>query len=249
MAHSIRFPDLCEPYAAALRDAVAFVLTRTRPIGIVASGTIIRGSPDVSSDLDIYVIHQQAWRQRIQRRFNGVPAEIFINPPSAIEAYFVEEHADGRPLTAHMLATGVVVLNEDAMVDVLIARARQTLAASPRYDDFGLRMAHYTAATLFEDALDVADRDEATATMLLDKAVSVALEYVFRSRGRFVPRHKDLLRALTDLDPLIGEAARRFYTSATWEERLAKALIIMDGVIGARGFFEWESEPQTTAPA
>jgi hypothetical protein len=85
--------------------------------------------------------------------------------------------------------------------------------------------------------------------MLLDKAVSVALEYVFRNRGRFVPRNKDLLRALADFDPLIGEAARRFYTSATWEERLAKALIIMDDVIGARGFFEWESESQATAPA
>jgi hypothetical protein len=237
----VRFPDLREPYATALREAVAFVLTRTEPIGIVASGTIIRSNPDASSDLDIYIIHRQPWRQRVQRWFNGVPCELFFNPPDAIEGYFIEEHADGRPLTAHMLATGAPVLNDDPAVDALIARAQQMMATPLRCDDFGLRMARYGAATLFEDALDVAERDEATATLLLDKAVSAALEYAFRSRGLFVPRHKDLLRILADLDARSSDAARRFYTSATWEERLVAATIIMDVVIGVRGFFEWES--------
>jgi hypothetical protein len=238
---SLHYPDLREPYATALREAVAFIHTRAQPVGIIASGSIIRGTPDASSDLDLCVIHRQAWRQRVQRWCNGVPCEMFFNPPGLIEGYLAEEHAEGRPMTAHMLATGVVVFEGDPVVSDLIARAKDWLTKPPHYDDFGLRMARYTAATLFEDALDVAERDPATATMLLDKAVSTALEYAFRSRDLLVPRNKDLLRSLSDLDMSASEAATCFYTSATWEQRLSAAAIIMDAVIGARGFFEWES--------
>jgi hypothetical protein len=230
-----------EPYTTALREAVAFIHTRTQPLGIIASGSIIRGTPDASSDLDIYAIHRQPWRQRVQLWCNGVPCEMFFNPPGLIEGYFADEHAEGRPMTAHMLATGVVMLDEDPVVSALITQAKTWLATPPHYADFGLRIARYNAATLFEDALDVVERDPATATMLLDKAISTAIEYAFRSRSLLVPRNKDLLSALRDLDANTGDAASRFYTSARWEERLAAATIIMDGLIGARGFFEWES--------
>ncbi len=70
--------------------------------GIIVAGTHISGNPDPTSDLDIYVIHAHPQRQRIQKRFKGVPAEIFVNPPAAIRRYFAEEVR--RPSTAHMLA-------------------------------------------------------------------------------------------------------------------------------------------------
>jgi hypothetical protein len=40
-----RFPELPEPYDSALREAVAYVLDRVEPLGIIASGTIVRGNP------------------------------------------------------------------------------------------------------------------------------------------------------------------------------------------------------------
>ncbi len=70
---------LAEPYALALQQALAFCHERTDPFGIVASGSIVRGTGDANSDLDIYVLHAHPWRQRVQRCFNGVPCEIFIN--------------------------------------------------------------------------------------------------------------------------------------------------------------------------
>jgi hypothetical protein len=47
------FPDLPALYSGALRQAVAYILGVTEPLGIVASGTILRGNPSPSSDLDI----------------------------------------------------------------------------------------------------------------------------------------------------------------------------------------------------
>ena len=84
------WPKLAEKYDIALRMAINYILENYKPIGIIASGTIICGTPDKSSDLDIYVIHNESFRQRLQKYFNGVPAEIFINPPFQVESMCVK---------------------------------------------------------------------------------------------------------------------------------------------------------------
>jgi len=241
---TLTYPPLPEPYATALQGAVSHALTRTRPIGIVACGSVIRGQPDATSDLDVYVIHEAPWRQRVQRWFNGVPCEMFINPPRAIEQYFHEEHAHGRPLTAHMLTTGVVMLNTSPRVDELLTQARVRLGEQPAYAAFHVTMTRYSASTAFEDAGDVAGRDPATASMLLDKAVITALESFFISRQLLIPRHKELLKTVQALDSVAGQAAGAYFTAATWPDKLSAAATLFDHVIGAHGFFEWESAPE-----
>jgi hypothetical protein len=241
----LRYPDLKEPYTSALREAVQFVLSCVAPAGIIAAGSIIRGKPDASSDIDLYVIHQGNWRQRVQKWFNGVPCEIFINPPAAIENYFDDEQAGARPMTAHMLGTGFVMLNSDPIVDVLIMRARNLLAQPPRSNNLRLMMARYTAATQFEDAMDVAGRDIATANMLLSKSVMSALEYFFLARNRLIPRDKDMLAELAAIEGKTAAIAQQFFSSGQWEERVATAGVLLDRIIGARGFFEWEEARET----
>src|SRR6185436_18043792 len=97
MLENCNWPQLSERYDTALRKAVEFIFNRFQPIGIVATGSIIRGNPDATSDLDIEVVHNARFRQRIQKFFNDVPAEIFVNPISWIERYLSEEKEEGRP--------------------------------------------------------------------------------------------------------------------------------------------------------
>jgi hypothetical protein len=66
------WPTLAEPFATALRQAVSFVFEELQPIGVIATGTIVRGHSHRSSDLDVYVVHLGSYRRRIQRFFNGV---------------------------------------------------------------------------------------------------------------------------------------------------------------------------------
>ncbi len=236
----LRWPQLPEPYAGALREAVSFIMGRFQPIGIIAAGAILRGTPDPSSDLDLYVIHEQPFRQRVQKFFQGVPAEIFVNPPPKIRHYLAEERDEGRPITAHMLATGWVVLSRAPVVQELRAEAAEQLRNPSPPPGVRLLSERYMAACLYEDALDVAERDPSTAIMLLDQAVSAMLPLFFRQRGLFIPRSKDLLSGLTSLDRELGEMAQRFFVAPT-EERLSLAERIADRTIGAHGFFEWES--------
>ncbi len=239
-----RFPDLPDPYGAALRAAVTFILDRFEPVGIIASGTIIRGNPRPSSDLDLYVIHHQPFRQRVQRLFNGVPAEIFVNPPRQVEVYFESERQAARPLTAHMLATGFVVLDRDPVVEHLRQRAQDVLAQPPNLSPDVLRFKRYMAASEYEDACDVAGSDPFTARMILGSAVRSMLHYRFWQANRYQPRDRDLIAALDDLDPELARLARDFFAAAEVAQQVAISGQIADRTIRTRGFFEWESAPE-----
>lgn len=246
MTHDLTFPPLAEPYHTALRAAAAYIVERFDPLGLIASGTIIRGNPGPSSDLDLYVIHAPPWRQRLQRWFEGVPAEIFINPPPMIRRYFDEERAEMRPITAHMIGTGFVILDRDPVIETLRAEAREQLATPPIPSAGQLRWRRYLIASQYEDARDVATSDPPAARMILAQAVHGMLQYAFRQSNRFVPREKDLLRFLDE--PLAG-LAQQFFGAADLDTALALAGQIADRTIQAHGFFEWESEPEPIPPA
>ena len=239
------WPPLVEPYATALREAVAYILSRWHPVGIVAAGTIICGSPGASSDLDLYVIHRAPHRQRVQRFFNGVPAEIFVNPPERVERQFAQDRREGRLVSAHMLATGVAVYASDPVLERLRRLAAAELETRPEPSRVALDQRRYTAASSLEDAEDVAAADPALCALILHRAVDAAITCRFWLAPAWQPRGKDTLSALTKLDPPLAELARAFYVEADLGRRRALAREIVQRVTGETGFFEWESSPET----
>jgi predicted nucleotidyltransferase len=239
----LHLSSLHEPYAAALTQAVDYIIERYDPLGIIASGSVLRGEGDATSDLDLYVIHEQPWRQRVQRFFNGVPAEIFVNPPGTIRGYFLEERREGRFITAHMLATGIVVLNRDDVVDLLRAEAAEALCQLPDLSAQALTMARYMAVTALEDAFDIRHKDPANAAFILEHAMFLMVQYLFAAANRPLPRFKRILDGLSGVDPILGEMAHRFYTTGEASIRFDVAASFAQRGLGSVGFFEWETEP------
>lgn len=236
----LSWPALEEPFAGALRDAVAFIENRVTAVGVLVSGTIVRGDPDPSSDLDIVVLHTAPFRQRIQKRFRDVPAEIFINPPLQIRRDFKREHHLGRPIMAHMIATGHVVVDRDPLVGLLRRDARALLAAGPP-DDASVNRLRYLAATRFEDARDKQATEPGTAQLILSQAVADMLRYFVRAAGGFIPRDKDLLDVSGRMDPAVAALARETFQSIStdpWD----RACELAQRTIGVQGFYEWESD-------
>lgn len=238
-----KWPALSERHDIALRAAVEFILENHTVAGIIASGTIIRGNPDPTSDLDIYVIHMGPYRQRVQRFFNDIPTEIFINPPRAIHGYFEDEQATRNPITAHMLATGFVILNLDPVVNELREQAKSLLSQPPAAPE-DMTTKRYMIALLYEDALDIVETDPVSATMILNQVVAEMLRYCFIRAGCFIPRKKSLLTELAGIDAGTADLARRFYLAPSFETRVALAGLIADRTVEARGFFEWENPPE-----
>jgi predicted nucleotidyltransferase len=237
-----RWPHLSDPYDQALKAAVRDILGWIPDVlGIIASGTIVRGTPDPTSDLDLYVLRRDLRRQRVQRWYNGVPAEIFINPVPKVHDYIQAEGREGRPITAHMVSTGFVVLKLGPEVDTLIEEAKDALAEPFEPSDERLTQVRYGAATRYEDATDVASTRPETAIMMMDLAVRDMIHYAFLKAQRRLPRDKDLLTALEDLAPALAAKVKRYYGSSPVEVRMEIAEQIADQTLETRGFFEWAS--------
>lgn len=233
------WPELPERAEGALHEAVQYVINRYDVVGIIAAGTHVSGNPDPLSDLDLFVIHRQPWRQRIQKRFNGIATEVFVNPPSAIRRYF--EREERRPSTAHMLSTGFVVLDDDPIVRTLRIEASEWLERPLQLSEAELTWLRYAAADKYENAQDLRSSNRADANRVLFEAVSAMLEYAFLSRGVKLPRTKEYLDQLARLDPLLVQAACSFYRTGDEDERFQFARAVAGMSIGVNGFFEWES--------
>jgi predicted nucleotidyltransferase len=244
------WPSLEEPARSALRQAVAVVEERTEPTGIIAAGSILRGMGDPRSDIDLYVIHEQPWKQRLQRRLAGVRVEIFINNERSVRGYLEEERVEGRPITAHMLATGHVVLCRTEQVRRIIEQGRDQVSHPPEVSGQALLMQRYTIVDSLENAMDVAQRDPVTAIMILHEVVTSLVRYRFTSTGHHIPRTKELLPRMAEIDPELASLVHRFCGAPGLDGRLALATRIAHHTIGVTEFFEWESEriPVPEAP-
>jgi len=249
LSASCVWPELAEPYDTALHQAVDFVLGHVPDVtAIMACGSILRGEPSASSDLDIYVLREKSERQRLQRWFNGVPAEIFVNPPHQVRKYLDGEQREGRPITAHMLSTGHVVLAIGDALAELCATAEEILQGRPDPAPQRLTSARYMAALTFEDATDIWETRPEAARMILNTAVRAMLHYAYLAANRYIPRDKDLLIAMEDLDASLAGLAWRYYSTSSGDEALEAAHGIAERTVKTFGFFEWESVPEVVGP-
>ena len=239
--------SMVEPYAAALRDAVDHINLRYQQTGIIVSGTIIRGAPHAASDLDFMVIHDATWRRRSQRFFNGVPAEIFVNPEFQMIRTIERESSEGRPVMSHLIATGEIVHDTDGVMARLLALAGRTLDGGPRLSADALLQHRHAIATGFEDAADIADIDPDRAHTIVTEALIETAKLHFLQQGRWLPRSKALLMDLDDMDPHLGAEFREALLATSLETQLALAAPLIDRIAGASGFFEWDGEPQEMA--
>lgn len=231
-------------YTQALNQALTWIKAHYTPIGLVVSGSIVRGNPDKNSDFDLYVIHEQPFRQRVQKVFGGVPCEIFVNTVAQTRQYFESELAANRPVTAHMLATGQLYLGHDhPQLLTLVAEAQHYATLTKPLTAEQLTFRRYGIANLFEDATDTLATDQPTSLYILDKAVGQLIELVFAAYPRPLPRLKERLRSLADLDPTAGQLVQHYYQATDPAARYEAARQLVLHVAGAGQFFEWSSAP------
>jgi predicted nucleotidyltransferase len=227
------------PFDTAADELVAYARATYAPLGIVLAGSIIRGEADPTSDFDCFIVHDEPWRLREQKRFAGVPAELFVNPAAQVRRYFASEHGDGRPCTAHMFATGEIVLAHP-IIDELVREARESLARPLEVSEESLMQQRYGIVDTLDDTRDVLHTDAATASLLIADAVRGIVAYAFWKRHQFQPRRKATISALAAIDPEAAALVRRWQSSSLVEgwaviEALARH------VLGVDTFFEWTS--------
>lgn len=234
------FPVLDPPFSGALRSAMHEILEGFSPLAVLAAGSAVRGRTSPRSDLDLLVL-ARGQRRRVQRRLERVPVDLVVETPESLSRLLEEQWAARRPVLAHMLATGEVVLDLEELLEDLRVRARRLMERPPQAEAWELGLARIDLAAALDDALDLEEADPAAAALALERAVRLAIEYPFRERSRHLPREKDLLRALGTLDPQAAEQAASFAASRDRGERRRLALELSLQVTGEAGFSDWDS--------
>jgi hypothetical protein len=239
-------PPLQDKHRIALEQAFGWLRQEVDPVGVVASGSIVRGNPGPSSDLDLVVLHGQPWRRRVQRWFNGTPVELFFNSEDWLNHCIRAEAAEGRPVMAHMLATGTLLLDGDGRMAALCHLSRRVLEGGPNLSANALLRDRYAAATLVEDALDFGAVDSADARRLRALAVDALARHEHLRHNRFLPRPKERLSLLSQASPGLGNLlARALSESSAAADALREAA---EQVLGTAGFFEWDSGVDSAPP-
>ena len=199
-------------YRIALDQALTWIKSNYTATGIIVSGSIIRGNPNKNSDFDIFVIHDSLFRQRVQKFFNKVPCEIFVNNTEQVYQYFESELADNRPVSANIIATGKLYMgNDNQKIVALVDDAKKYISLPKPLTEEQLIFYKYAISNLFEDATDIYTTDKITTLYILDKVVMDIIHFIFYAKQQPLPRLKDRIEVLLQLDPIIGNLIIDYY--------------------------------------
>ena len=219
-------------YIVALDKAISWIELNYSPIGIIVSGSIIRGNPNAQSDFDIFVIHREEYRQRVQKYFNNIPCEIFINPFNKVIDYLDVDYKNNRPITAHMIASGYVIRGADNIEIInLINLAKEYLCKKPLFQEKKLLFIKYGIVNLFEDATDVKDTDEILALYIINRVVLESIDYIYLLNLHPLPRLKERIANLQSIDTFLYNQIIEYYSQSDFYskyiscEKLVKRLL------------------------
>jgi hypothetical protein len=234
-------PPLDEPFATALDDAVAFLdRLPEEVIGIWLAGSLARGPGDANSDLDLYVLVDGSHRRRINRRFNGVPVEIFLNPPEWARRYIGENRELGRKSSIGMMASGLILLDPRGECAALADECRAAIDLGPAVPAVQLEFRRYFAVDGLDNARDVADRDPTTARLMAAESLREAATIWFLRQGEWPPRQKELFPVLRARHPEAAALVDR--CAATGDLTAGAGALYL--LLGVDTFYEWETQPE-----
>lgn len=232
---------LDEPFAEAARQALEFIASYRDPVvGILLGGSVSRGGGDANSDLDFYVVTVGDHRQRVQRRFNGVPCEMFFNPERQLRRYYPLEAAQGKSSAVGLTLDSQVLLDVDGVVARLRDEAQVFRDAGPQVPPGVIQIRKYLAIDTLDNARDLVGRDPTMAGILAGVAVKEALALAYVLAGEWIPGDKALRQNLAGVCPQAVEPMRGFADDPSPDN----AAPVLMAVLGDDTFFEWESEPE-----
>jgi len=181
-----------------------------QPLGILLVGSYANGRPGPDSDLDVYIIvTNQDWRERGNYYVDGMEIEYFINPVRQIRAYFRKE-SHLQPHSAHMLSTGIILYQQDAIVETLVKEAQETLNNQPPLEGVELDLLQYAIDDLHKDLKNFQQKQDSvayqiTASRGLERIITGFLRY----HRQYMEKSTLLEEQLQELDPEFATLVRQ----------------------------------------
>lgn len=147
--------------------------------------------------------------------------------------------ARGRCSSIGLLIDGIALHDPNAVVARLTEGARLAYDRGPRVSEYETTLRRL-AADLLGSARDVHARDPLTSLLLASAAVKEAMALSYPRSRQWTPRDKDIRAGIADLNPAAVGPLAAYAENPSPDT----AAVVLGSLIGATGFFEWESQPE-----
>jgi len=128
-----------------------------RLIGILLCGSYAYGNPGPMSDIDLFVIIDDNWRQKRVIYRENMEFELFINPPQQIK----KELTNGTDSTIDMFARGMILQDRDNRMQSLKELAIQLKTDGPtELSDEEVNFIRYILSDALKDLQDCIGNDQ-----------------------------------------------------------------------------------------
>lgn len=225
-----------------LQSACDWARTELGATGVLAGGALQRGDAPAGGEFDLVVLcAAEPPRRFVRQRFDGVPVDLVPGTAAGLRRELDAEVAAGRPLLAHLLDTGELLFDDaQGTLAHLVALAKARLQRGPGFTPAVLRRQRHLAAGAVQDALDAFKARSPEAMRAVHRAVDALAAQCFFGRGRFVPRVRQQLSQLRELDPHAAQLlqdvlALQGLDAGTKLRDAARELLV------AEAFFDWDT--------
>jgi len=210
------------------------------------------GNADEFSDVDIFIIlgDHVDWRERGNKRIDGLLVEYFANPMRQVRKYIDGGYPSLNLTEINMILGGIVIFNKNSAAEEAIAYCKQKMMSEfPKLSEFDIKTGLYTMWNNFDELRRACGCDSPDCTMIFFTFVRHAFELYSRYICSPIPNHHKTYQWLTDegfrkryglpgySDPAFLEMVGRVFGNADAKVNLALAQDIYNYVCGEMGGF------------
>jgi hypothetical protein len=229
-------------YHAAAERFIAQQQADEDIIGIILTGSLVRGSLDKHSDIDIMMILRPEcdFRERGNTWIDGIEIEYFKNSPQQIRRYLQMER--NSPHTAHMLTHGRVVYQSSPVIDELITEAKSIWnTPPPPLRPPQIEIAKYSFDDRLKDLQDCYEKqDMMAASMLRFHMVDFSVNIFCKYHQVFRAKIKGLHAQLAEIDPAFAKIVSSMTQGKeAWEKNWPRLKRYMEDLLGGERPKEW----------
>ena len=192
-----------ERYERALERVVADLKQEfgDKLLGLLLAGSYAYGEMMATSDIDMFVVVDEPWRQKRTFVVDGVEVELFVNPEHKI----AEEIAQAES-TTDMFARGRSIYDPKNVVADLQQQA-QSIASQLRPIPLGddLYRLRYMVTDTLKDAYDLVERGDRGVDLALHNALQWTLDAYYKLSGRRIPKPKYVMHDLQKREPALAD--------------------------------------------
>jgi predicted nucleotidyltransferase len=181
-------------------------------IGVLATGSVVHGTPDKNSDVDMHVIKKTSrMRERGNTWIKGIEIEYFINPVAQVRQYFKSDWADHEKTMTHMLANSVVLYKKGPVLGQLIREAKRFLSKPlPQMSKTRSELTRYEIDDLRKDLEDMIHaHDRVGFEQVAHHLLKVILDGFFRVHRIPQAKSKRMYQELYAADPAFAQTYKK----------------------------------------